>query len=187
MPLTKDTINSNLIDALLCDEDGFSDDVTEGETYMDKEKSPSLPLTLSNNHVFSLHDDDDCLASLISKERGAHFGIVNVVMIEDEPLLKEARQEAVSWILMICAHYSFDALISVLAVNYFDRFIQSLNFLRDKPWMTHLAAIACLNVALKMEDSQVSHLLDLQVRVTIFFKKKLDLFFVWFFLKVGIL
>ncbi|KAK4260122.1 hypothetical protein QN277_003279 [Acacia crassicarpa] len=157
MALTKDDQNSLFLDALLCEENGFTEDGTGGDSY--REKSPSLPLILLDNDVFFL--DDDGLASLISKERGTDFGLGNVII--DEPLIKEARREAVFWVLKVSAHHNFSAPTSVLAVNYFDRFIQSLNFQQDKSWTTQFAALACLNVAVKMEESQVSRLLDIQV------------------------
>ncbi|XP_028760493.1 cyclin-D3-3 [Neltuma alba] len=167
MILTKDAQNSLSLDALLCEEDGLTEDGTEGGRY--REKSPSLPLILSDNNVFL---DDDVLASLISKERGTHFGPGNLLI--DEPL-KEAREEAVLWVLKVCAHQNFSALTTVLAVNYFDRFVQSLNFQRDKPWTTQLAVVACLHVAVKMEESQASHLLDLQAEESKYEFKAKDL------------
>ncbi|XP_054808084.1 cyclin-D3-3-like [Prosopis cineraria] len=155
MALTNDAQNSFFLDELLCEEDGFSEDGTQGETY--GEKSPSLPLILLHNDIFL---DDDDLASLISKERGTHYGLGNLII--DEPL-KEAREEAVFWVLKVSAHHNFSALTTVLAVNYFDRFIQSLIFRRDKPWTTQLAAVACLFLAAKVEETPVPHLADLQV------------------------
>ncbi|KAF3774288.1 Cyclin-D4-1 [Nymphaea thermarum] len=35
--------------------------------------------------------------------------------------------------------------------------------LREKPWMTQLAVVACLSLATKVEESQVPLLLELQV------------------------
>ncbi|KAF9607027.1 hypothetical protein IFM89_030800 [Coptis chinensis] len=68
--------------------------------------------------------------------------------------------------LKVDAHYGFSALTAVLAVNYLDRFMSSLRFQKDKPWMTQLAAVACLSVAAKVEETQVPLLLDLQVEET---------------------
>lgn len=161
---TQDVVQNPLfLDALLCEEDSIDEEgFTEGESYDYDYHSPvrkpsSLPLILCDNDLFW---EDDELASLISKEGGTHFRFCN--LITDGPL-KEARQEAVLWVSKVCAHFNFSALTTVLAVNYFDRFITSLKFQRDKPWTTQLAAVACLSLAAKMEETQVPLLLDLQV------------------------
>ncbi|KAK7307656.1 hypothetical protein VNO77_40902 [Canavalia gladiata] len=73
------------------------------------------------------------------------------------------RYHAVRWISTVSSLYDFSALTSVLAVNYFDRFITNLSFESDKPWITHLAAVTCLSLAAKMEETRVPPLLDLQV------------------------
>ncbi|TYI97327.1 hypothetical protein E1A91_D01G136000v1 [Gossypium mustelinum] len=77
--------------------------------------------------------------------------------------LAVARFNAVDWMLKVTAHHSFSALTAVLAVNYLDRFLFSLPFQTDKPWMTQLGAVACLSLAAKVEETQVPLLLDLQV------------------------
>ncbi|KAF2295353.1 hypothetical protein GH714_032643 [Hevea brasiliensis] len=104
--------------------------------------------------------EDDELLTLISKEKDTHFCFDNVV---SDGCLMVVRKEAIDWVLRVKAHYGFTALTGVLAVNYFDRFISSLNFPRDKPWMGQLAAVACLSLAAKVEETQVPLLLDLQV------------------------
>ncbi|KAJ1396752.1 Cyclin-like [Sesbania bispinosa] len=43
------------------------------------------------------------------------------------------------------------------------RFLFSFRFQNGKPWMTQLAAVACLSLAAKVEETQVPLLLDLQV------------------------
>ncbi|KAE8680655.1 Cyclin-D3-2 [Hibiscus syriacus] len=73
------------------------------------------------------------------------------------------RKKALEWIFKVKAHHGFNALTIVLSVNYFDRFISSFNFRKDKSWMGQLAAVACLSLAAKVEEIQVPLLLDLQV------------------------
>ena len=82
-------------------------------------KSSSLPLILLDNDLFW---EDDELVSLISKENDIHFHFSN--LFNDE-FLEGVREEAVHWISKVCAHFGFSALTTVLAVNYFDRFIIS--------------------------------------------------------------
>ncbi|KAM1426976.1 hypothetical protein ACFX11_019344 [Malus domestica] len=77
-----------------------------------------------------------------------------------------AWKEVVEWILSVRAHYGFSSLTVILAVNYFDRFIASRSFQRGKQWMSQLAAITCILLAAKVEETHVPLLLDLQVEET---------------------
>ncbi|TKY55674.1 Cyclin-D3-2 protein [Spatholobus suberectus] len=151
----------SLLDALLCEErDTFEEDFDGGEIDNgdpSARKSQSSPLVLLDNDLFW---EDEELVSLISKEGETHLCSLSV--IADGPL-EGPRVEAVNWISKVCGHYGFSALTIVLAVNYFDRFITSLRFQRDKPWMTQLTAVACLSLAAKTEETHVPLLLDLQV------------------------
>ncbi|KAL6530123.1 hypothetical protein OROMI_028768 [Orobanche minor] len=152
-------LQNPIFDALYCEEERF-DDVfalkdSEIKDYNEIQKDP---------FVFSEHDlfwDDDELACLLSNEKKQARGVYDV--INSDGFLKTLRNEAIEWMLKVIAHYGFNALTAVLAVNYYDRFITSLCFQKDKPWMSQLAAVACLSIAAKMEETQVPLLLDLQV------------------------
>ncbi|KAK7386406.1 hypothetical protein VNO78_26618 [Psophocarpus tetragonolobus] len=158
------------LDALLCEErDTFEEEFDvngdECETNNDDpsaRKSQSLPLVLLDNDLFW---EDEELVTLISKEGETHLRSLSVIVEES---LEGPRLEAVNWISKVCGHYGFSALTTVLAVNYFDRFITSVRFQRDKPWMTQLTAVACLSLAAKTEETHVPLLLDLQVEETSF-------------------
>ncbi|XP_028764149.1 cyclin-D3-3 [Neltuma alba] len=153
--------SSLFLDALLCEEHGFDQESAEEEEVHDSDSAvrdpSSLPLNLLENDLFW---EDAELVSLISKEGETHLNLDS--LIADEPLQK-AREDAVRWISKVCAHYGFSTLTTVLSVNYFDRFVMSLTFQKDKPWMTQLAAVACLALAAKVEEIRVPLLLDLQV------------------------
>ena len=162
----QDVQNPALVfDALLCEEDSFEEDYVENGIQEDNNstvrKSSSLPLILLDNDLFW---EDDELVSLISKEKDTHFRLSNLFNDEFQEGL---REEAVRWISKVCAHFGFSALTTVLAVNYFDRFIVSQRFQRDKPWMAQLTTVACLSLAAKVEETQVPFLLDLQVCTTL--------------------
>ena len=77
-----------------------------------------------------------------------------------------ASTKAFEWMLKVNAHYGFSALTVVLAVNYFDRFLSSSCFQRDRPWVSQLAAATCLSLAAKVGETDVPLLLDLQVEET---------------------
>ncbi|XP_057762274.1 cyclin-D3-2-like [Arachis stenosperma] len=135
----EDDDSSSFFDALLCEEE---------KNILDDD---------DDNHQSSLLMDNrehDHILSLLSKETHTHT---------IHAFLEAPRNDAVSWISKVSSFYGFTPLTTVLAVNYFDRFVTSLTFQRDKPWMTQLTALACLSLAAKMEEIHVPLLLDLQV------------------------
>ena len=144
-----------LLDALYCQEEDYFGEEEEQSCYNDN-IAPPPPLLLPEQDLFW---EEEELASLLSKERENQFHS----KLEENPPLVGLRREAVEWVLKANAHYSFSALTAVLAVNYLDRFLFSFHFQREKPWMSQLAAVACLSLAAKVEETQVPLLLDLQV------------------------
>ena len=146
-----------VLDALYCEEEDLGECGCE-------EGSDSVmgPLIFSKN-FFDCEDDE--LVRLISKEKVAFKGQIGLIA---DGSLMVARREAVDWMFRVVTHYGFTVVTSVLAVNYFDRFVSSLRFQRDKPWMSQLTAVACLSLAAKVEETQVPLLLDLQVREIVF-------------------
>ncbi|KAK8716650.1 hypothetical protein V6N13_043955 [Hibiscus sabdariffa] len=162
---TPQILNSPLIiDGLYCEEEADL-----GECSFKENGSENLGETLKKETFLSFsfidHDlfwEDDELRSLMSKEKETHHGYIDVNSVE--PLFL-ARKGALEWIFYVKEQYGFNALTMVLAVNYFDRFISTLKFQKDKPWMGQLAAVACLSLAAKVEETQVPLLLDLQLQV----------------------
>ncbi|KAF8411389.1 hypothetical protein HHK36_003938 [Tetracentron sinense] len=73
------------------------------------------------------------------------------------------RREAVDWIRKVHAHYSFGPLSAYLSINYLDRFLSAYELPRGKTWMMQLLAVACLSVAVKMEETDIPLSLDLQI------------------------
>ncbi|XP_073002377.1 cyclin-D3-2-like [Typha latifolia] len=148
---------SSLLDPLYCQEEHLELDQPQDQDF---ETQPSK--------------EDDLLefyASLTAKESQTHpelregdDGFDN-----HHPYLYSARKEAVDWVEHVAAHHGFSALTVLLAVNYLDRcFLHGGGALRlrsDKPWMGRFAAVACLSLAAKVEETRVPLLLDLQVPV----------------------
>ncbi|XP_027368155.1 cyclin-D3-3-like [Abrus precatorius] len=144
-----------LQDSLFCLEDHWEEEqVVEDDYYTTT--TNSSPVVLLEHDLFWDHEE---LASLLSKEH--HNKLCNC--LQNNPSLALARKEAIEWILKVNAHYSFSALTTVLSVNYFDRFLFSFSFQNEKPWLTHLAAVACLSLAAKVEETHVPLCIDLQV------------------------
>ncbi|MBA0788232.1 hypothetical protein Gotri_026200 [Gossypium trilobum] len=141
-----------VIDSLYCSEDTGEDHFVEESCF---NKSNPFPILLEQDLLW----EDDELSSLLSKEEQSQM----YNCLQTNGNLAVARFNAVDWMLKVTAHHSFSALTAVLAVNYLDRFLFSLPFQTDKPWMTQLGAVACLSLAAKVEETQVPLLLDLQV------------------------
>lgn len=152
-------------DALYCDEHNFGEDLYDSGLFS---KSPVKisdfneirdgPLLLSGQDL--LWEDEEVVALLCKEGKEVS---VNFNYVISNGRLKIVRNEAVAWMLKVVAHYGFKALTGVLAVNYFDRFITSLCFQTDKPWMGQLTAVACLSIAAKVEETEVPLLLDIQI------------------------
>ncbi|KAL2552033.1 Cyclin-D3-2 [Forsythia ovata] len=151
-------------DALYCEEECFNEDLRGGFGFQEREienfdEIYKKPLAFLFEH--DLFWENDELVSLLSKEKTqAHF---NYDETKSDGSLKIMRKEAITWMLKVIAHYGFTANTAVLAVNYYDRFVTSSCFQKDKPWTSQLAAVACLSIAAKVEETQVPLLIDLQV------------------------
>lgn len=75
------------------------------------------------------------------------------------------REAAVGWASRAAARLGFSALTSALSAAYLDRCFLPGGALRlgDQPWMSRLAAVACVALAAKVEETRVPLLLDLQL------------------------
>lgn len=151
-----------IFDGLYCEEDRFLDDDDLGEWSITLEQvENNVKKTLPLLECDMLWEDDQ-LVTLLTKEKESYLGF-DCLISDRDGFLVEVRKEALDWILRVIAHYGFTAMTAVLAVNYFDRFVSGLCFQKDKPWMSQLAAVACLSIAAKVEETQIPLLLDLQV------------------------
>ena len=163
--------SSFLLDALYCEEERWEEEEEDEclqqeacEKYGNVDNdgidpsSTLLPLLLLEQDLF--WEDEELLSLFSKEEQQASLGAGNGEM---DGALAVARRQAVEWMMKVNAHYGFSALTAILAINYLDRFLSSLHFQRDKPWMIQLAAVTCLSLAAKVEETQVPLLLDLQV------------------------
>ncbi|KAK4340209.1 hypothetical protein RND71_041671 [Anisodus tanguticus] len=150
---------SFLLDALYCEEqeDKWGEDLLYDEHQQVSQSSSLMPLLLLEQDLFW---EDEALLSLFSKEKETHCCVES---LQNHPFLCSASVDAVGWILKVNAHYGFSALTAILAINYLNRFLSSLQYQKDKPWMIQLAAVTCLSLAAKVEETQVPLLLDFQV------------------------
>lgn len=107
--------------------------------------------------------EKDEIFTLLSKEKNVGLNSNN-----NNVVLMGLRKESVNWIIRVSNHFGFLAMTTILAVNYFDRFLLSPSFQFDKPWMNQLVAVTCLSLASKVEEIQAHLLIDLQVCVVFF-------------------
>ncbi|KAL3637662.1 hypothetical protein CASFOL_018110 [Castilleja foliolosa] len=163
-PQQKQSLLQNpIFDALYCDEERFDDDLCSKEPSIEDSnqihaKKPLIGFLFEHD----LYWEDDEILTLLSKEKTKTHLCYDDLMNSDG-FLKTMRNEAVKWMLKVIGRYAFTAMTAVLAVNYYDRFIKDFCFQREKPWMGQLAAVACLSIASKVEETHVPLLLDFQV------------------------
>ncbi|XP_047310647.1 cyclin-D4-1-like [Impatiens glandulifera] len=72
------------------------------------------------------------------------------------------RKEALDWISKTQAYYNFGPLSICLSMNYLDRFLSVHELPREKSWTVQLLAVACLSIAVKVEETVVPLNVDLQ-------------------------
>ncbi|KAL6507434.1 hypothetical protein OROGR_023629 [Orobanche gracilis] len=153
---------NSFFDPLYCDEERFGDDMGLDDPAID-----DLDVIYKNPLGFLFEHDrfweDEEISALLLKEKAqqTHSGYDD--LINSDGFSKMTRNDAVKWMLNVIGHYGFTAVTTVLAVSYYDRIITSISFQRDKPWMSQLAAVACLSIAAKVEETHVPLLLDFQV------------------------
>ncbi|XP_020239564.1 cyclin-D3-3 [Cajanus cajan] len=147
---------ANLLDTLYCSEEHWEEEEEEDDDYVGGSGNTSMSMSSS----IPLMVDEEELRWLVEKEEAVKR------WVGSDPELESGRREGVEWMLKVIAHYSFSPTTALLAVNYLDRFLLAFRFQNGKPWMTHLAAVACLSLAAKLEETQVPLLLDLQVEDT---------------------
>ncbi|XP_019453414.1 PREDICTED: cyclin-D3-1-like isoform X3 [Lupinus angustifolius] len=167
---------SSVLEALYCDEE--EGDLSSEESYVTTTNNDNtcllFPMLLLEQDLFW---EDEELNTLFSKEKNEHETYyknnnneydndINKNVGLDDSSLCVARVEAVEWMLKVNGYYGFSALTATLAVTYFDRFLSSFHFQREKPWMIQLVAVTCISLAAKVEETQVPLLLDLQVEDT---------------------
>ncbi|KAL8473028.1 hypothetical protein ACS0TY_030030 [Phlomoides rotata] len=157
-------LQNPIFDALYCEEERFDECLGSVFDFKEPEIGDFNKIRKNPFAVLFEHDlfwEDEELATLLSKEKKQAHLILDEM--NPDASLKTMRNEAIKWILKVVGYYGFNALTAVLAVNYYDRFITSVYFQKDKPWMSQLVVVACLSVAAKVEETQVPLLLDLQV------------------------
>ncbi|KAL1218654.1 Cyclin-D2-1 [Cardamine amara subsp. amara] len=118
-----------------------------------------------------IHDDSQSSSSLreeriiemLEKEIEFCPGTDYLKRLSSGDLDLRVRNQALDWILKVCAHYHFGHLCISLSMNYLDRFLTSYELPKDKAWAVQLLAVSCLSLAAKMEETDLPQTVDLQV------------------------
>ncbi|KAJ6954860.1 cyclin-D5-2-like [Populus alba x Populus x berolinensis] len=131
---------------LLCQEDfraGLSV-ADEDDTYID----------LSRTYVGDPDtEEEEYLALLANQEPHRGFD-ANDTLVTDS-WFRNARLEAITWILRTRKTFGFHFHTAYLSMIYFDRFISSRSIDRRYSWVVKLISVACISLASKMEEVQV--------------------------------
>ncbi|NP_001141798.2 Cyclin-D2-2-like [Zea mays] len=108
-------------------------------------------------------DTDEAVRALLEKETDHKPQDGYAERLERGGLEYSWRRDAMDWICKVHSYYRFGPLSLYLAVNYLDRFLSSYDLPHDKPWMRQLLSVACLALAVKMEETVLPLPVDLQV------------------------
>ncbi|GJN10993.1 hypothetical protein PR202_ga29150 [Eleusine coracana subsp. coracana] len=106
-------------------------------------------------------DTDEIVRELIEKETDHLPQAGYAERLGHGGLESSWRKDAMDWICKVHSYYDFGPLSLYLAVNYLDRFLSSYDLPDDKP-LQRVLSVACLSVAVKMEETVVPLLEDLQ-------------------------
>lgn len=147
---------------LLCQED-FRVELSvadEDDTYID----------ISRTYVGDPDtEEEEYLALLANQEPHRGFD-ANDTLVTDS-WFRNARLEAITWILRTRKTFGFHFHTAYLSMIYFDRFISSRSIDRRYSWVVKLISVACISLASKMEEVQVPSSPEFQTDGVIFESK----------------
>ncbi|XP_047083085.1 cyclin-D2-2-like [Lolium rigidum] len=108
-------------------------------------------------------DCDEVVGVLVLKEIDHQPKGGYLERLEQGGFESSCRKDAMDWICKVHSYYNFGPLSLCLSVNYLDRFLSTFNLPHDKSWMQQLMSVACLSLAVKMEETVAPLPVDLQV------------------------
>ncbi|GMH17977.1 hypothetical protein Nepgr_019818 [Nepenthes gracilis] len=108
-----------------------------------------------------LDDDDEYIQVLLKRETGA-VSVRNSVCLVLQDWAKNARLDAVDFILNTTALLGFRFQTAYLSLSYFDGFLSERIIDSEKSWAVQLLSVACLSLAAKLEECPVPILSELQ-------------------------
>ncbi|KFK32810.1 hypothetical protein AALP_AA6G290800 [Arabis alpina] len=145
-------------DSWIIDED---DEINCGGGFRLFNKDDNFESNRSIPMISSLREDR--IKEMLEREIQFLPGTDYLKRLRSGDLELRVRNQALDWILKVCAHYNFGPLCICLSLNYLDRFLTSYELPKDKDWAVQLLAVSCLSLAAKMEETDVPQTVDLQV------------------------
>ncbi|KAJ6404945.1 hypothetical protein OIU84_013007 [Salix udensis] len=117
-------------------------------------------------------EEEEYLALLANQEPHRGFNANDTLVIDS--WFRNARLEAITWILRTRKTFGFHFHTAYLSMIYFDRFISSRSIDRRHSWVVKLISVACISLASKMEEVQVPSLPEFQTHGVIFESKSVQ-------------
>lgn len=114
-------------------------------------------------------EEEEYLALLANQEPHRGFSANDTLVIDS--WFRNARLEAITWILRTRKTFGFHFHTAYLSMIYFDRFISSRSIDRRYSWVVKLISVACISLASKMEEVQVPSSPEFQTDGVIFESK----------------
>lgn len=115
---------------------------TQTETFRD-EHDDYIPSQITE-------EDDEYIRMLCSKEKSPSSSLATI-----EDWIQCARLDSVAWILKVRAVFGLEFQTAYLSVTYLDQFLLKRSINRGNNWAIRLLSVACLSVAVKMEECTV--------------------------------
>lgn len=108
-----------------------------------------------DEHLLVEDQDEEYVALLLSKESAS---VCAPAEEETEEWMKTARSGCVRWIIKTTAMFGFGGKTAYVAVTYLDRFLVQRRVNRGNEWALRLLTVACLSLAIKLEEEHAPRL-----------------------------
>ncbi|KAM7277562.1 hypothetical protein ACFE04_004696 [Oxalis oulophora] len=150
-----DDIDESLM-GLICEENEscFSEDLVNEDYSFDED---------------NINSENEYVGILIQRE--IHFGVKKYHSSDFDKWVKPARLDALSWFLKMRALFGFHYQTVYLSITYFDRFLLNRSIGSEKSWTIRLLSVACLSLAVKMEEINIPSLSEYQTEEFFFHGK----------------
>ncbi|GMH03181.1 hypothetical protein Nepgr_005020 [Nepenthes gracilis] len=133
------------LSSLLCQETG---------TCLDDECDEDPFLNLTDYAISASDYEDEYIQVLLERETSSsNFGNHESSKLED--WTKNARLDAIDYILSNRDVFRFQFETAYLSVTYFDRFLSKRSIDSGKSWAVQLLSVACLSLAAKLDECRV--------------------------------
>ncbi|KAJ4793652.1 Cyclin-D3-1 [Rhynchospora pubera] len=106
---------------------------------------------------------EECIELLVERE-SQHFPNQRYLeRLKNGAFEASFRRDAIEWISKVHSHFNFGPQTLYLSINYFDRFLSAYELPKGEMWMQQLLSLACLSLAVKMEESILMFPHNLQI------------------------